>query len=117
MVMINFFRITLFSSFLIATILPVEAQKIYITDYNSHADVKVFITKDLDEADLVIFKVDNQDAIGENEGLWFFCEEKKCADKVVYYVKFPTRAEMTVYFTYDRSLAGWKNKNKKYLVY
>ena len=117
MVMIKFLRIAFFSSFLFAAIHTLEAQKVYITEYNSHADVKVFITKNYEEADLVIFKVRDEDAIGENEGLWFFCEEKKCADKIIYYVKFPKRAEMTVFFTYERSLAGWKNESKKFLMY
>jgi hypothetical protein len=94
-----------------------QAQKIFETEYYSHADLKIFVTKSAENADLLVYRVDREDSAGENNGLWFFSESKDKAIKKVYFVKYPNRADLIIYFVNNKSEAGWKNEDKKYLMY
>lgn len=94
-----------------------QAQKVFETEYYSHADLKVFVSKYADQADLLVYKVDIADSAGENSGLWFFSESKDKAIKKIYFVKYPSRADLIIHFVDDKSLAGWKNESKKHLLF
>lgn len=94
-----------------------SAQKVYVTDYESHAELKVFVSKTSDKADLLVYKVDRADATGENIGLWFFSEKKNEAGKKIYFVNYPSRADLVIFFVDEKSQAGWKNEAKKYLLF
>ncbi len=96
--------------------IELSAQKVYVTEYNSHADIKVFVSKSPGNADLFVYKTDRADSAGENNGVWFFSEEKDKTFKKIYFVNYPSRADLIIHFVDDKSLAGWKNEAKKYVI-
>lgn len=96
----------------------VFAQKIYVTDTPSLAQIKVFIVPVPDMADLVVYKASTPSYMGvnQNKGIWYFVPVPDMAEKVIYYVKTPDLANLKVYFADVPSLAGWQNQSKKQLM-
>lgn len=94
-----------------------NAQKIYSCDSKYDADVKIFVVESKYNADLLVYKADSRyDAIG-NEGLWFFTESKYDADKLVYFTESKYDADLLIYFVESRYEAGWRNRERIYLLY
>ena len=97
--------------------LSISAQVVFETEYFSHSDVNVFVSQNRDIADLLVYKVDRPDAAGENNGVWYFTENKDEAVRKIYFVKYTNRADLIIYFVDNKSQAGWKNEGKKYLMF
>jgi hypothetical protein len=93
------------------------AQKIYSTDSQYDADVTVYVTDSKYDADLLVYKVSSQYEADGNEGLWFFTESKYDADKKIYFTDSKYAADLIIYFTDSKYDAGWKNRQKIYLLY
>ena len=96
-----------------------HSQKIYSTNVESRADVKVFVEKVESRADLVVYrtKVASRAKKEDNKGIWFFEEVESRADKTIYFEDVESRADLKIYFTDVESRAGWRNPSKKYLIY
>jgi len=93
------------------------AQKIYSADSQYDADVLVYVTDSKYEADLLVYKVSSQYEADGNDGLWFFTESKYEADKKIYFTGSKYAADLIIYFTDSKYEAGWKNRQKIYLLY
>jgi hypothetical protein len=64
------------------------AQKVFSVEYPNQADVKVFVVKYENQADLKVYKV-----------------------------QYENQADLKIYFVEHENHAGWKNKQKIYLMY
>jgi hypothetical protein len=94
-----------------------NAQKIYVTDTESWADIKVYVTDTESWADLVVYVEDTESWATGNKGIWYFTDTESWADKKIYYTDTQSWADLVIYFTDTQSWAGWKNTAKKYLLY
>ena len=93
------------------------SQKMYSVKYKSQADVKLFVVEYESQADLNVFKEKYKSNAKGNEGLWYFVEYQSQSDKKVYFVGYESQADLKIFFVNYRSLAGWKNREKMYLLY
>ncbi len=96
---------------------PARAQKVYSTDSRYDADVIVYVTDSKYDADLLVYKVSSKYEADGNEGLWFFVESKYDADKKVYFTTSKYDADLVIYFVDSRYEAGWRNRERIYLLY
>ena len=95
----------------------VFSQKIYSVDYQSQSDVKVFVVEYESQSDLKVFKVDYPSQSKVNEGLWYFVDYPSQSDKKIYFVDYESHSDLKVFFVKYKSQSGWRNKNKKHLLY
>ncbi len=93
------------------------AQKIYSCDSKYDADVKIFVVESKYSADLLVYKSDSRYDAKGNEGLWYFVESKYDADKLVYFTESKYDADLLIYFVESRYDAGWRNRERIYLLY
>jgi hypothetical protein len=80
------FILSIFASLL--TVGAAFGQKIYSTNHQYQADIKVFVVDSEYRADLVVYKTDKEyrAKASENKGIWFFTDKQYRADKKVYFV-------------------------------
>tara|TARA_B100001057_G_scaffold97357_1_gene94132 strand:+ start:6124 stop:6465 length:342 start_codon:yes stop_codon:yes gene_type:complete len=103
--------------FLCLTFHNTYAQKIYTVNYSSQSDIKVFVVEHESQADLKVFKVNSKTQAEGNDGLWYFVDYKSKAEKYIYFVDYKSQADLKIFFVDYKSRAGWKNNNKKHLLY
>lgn len=96
-----------------------HGQNIYTTNSSSHADVKVFVVDKEYRADLIVFKTDKKYHVKPkaNNGIWFFCNREYQADKKIFFVDHEYQSDLKVFFTDKEYRSGWKNNEKKHLLY
>jgi len=94
-----------------------KGQSIYSVNYESQADVKVFVVQYESQADLKVYKVDYQSQVKGNEGLWYFVDYKSQSDKTIHFVKYESQADVKIFFVKYQSQAGWRNSSKKHFFY
>ena len=92
------------------------SQKIYSSQYEYQADVKVFVVDYMYQADLKVFKVEHEYQTKGNIGLWFFIDNSYKSDKKIYFVDYEYQADLKIYMVKYGYQAGWKNKEKIYLL-
>ncbi len=92
------------------------SQKIYSSQYEYQADVKVFVVDEMYQADLKVFKVKHEYQTKGNIGLWFFTDNSYESDKKIYFVDYEYQADLKIYMVKYSYQAGWKNKEKIYLL-
>lgn len=104
---------------LIQPINKVKAQKIYTTDREYQAEIKVFVVNSQYQADLLVYKTDKEYKArsSENKGIWFFVKQPYQSDKKIYFTDKSYKADLKVYFTDKEYKAGWRNNSLKYLMY
>ena len=95
----------------------VKAQKIYSCDSRYDADVLIHVVDSRYDADLLVYKEESKYNATGNEGLWHFVESKYDADKKVYFTDSKYDADLLIYFVDSRYDAGWRNKERIYLLY
>ena len=94
-----------------------NAQKVYSTDYEYQADVKVFVVDKSYRADLIVYRVKHEYQAKGNKGLWFFVDKAYQADKKIYFTDKEYQADLKIYFTDREYRAGWEHKKYEYLMY
>lgn len=75
---------------------------------NTTADYKVFVTKNKNQADLIIFKTEDKYAAKNTESIWYEVDSKYSADFSIRYVETRYQADLIIYFTKNKYEAGWK---------
>jgi hypothetical protein len=55
--------------------------------------------------------------VGENNGKWFFSTYENQAKKKIYFVDYENQADLKIFFVAYENQAGWRNNEKKYLMY
>ena len=70
------------------------AQNIISVEYETQADIKVYVVEYESQCDLMAFKVEYQSQANGNEGLWFFVEYESQADKKIYFVEYKRQADL-----------------------
>lgn len=110
-------RIIFTLSCILSLTATIKAQSIFTEDYASQADVKVFVVDYESQADLKVYKVDYESQARGNEGRWFFVAYASQADKTIFFVDYESQADLKIFFVNYESQAGWRNSNKKHLMY
>jgi hypothetical protein len=95
----------------------VYSQNIYSVNFKYQSDVKVFVTDNKINADLLIYKVDHKYEAKENKGSWYFCEYKYQAEKNIFFTEYSYQSDLRVFVVDYKYLAGWINKEKIDLFY
>lgn len=93
-----------------------NAQKVYNVDYESQADVKVYAVKYESQCDLTVYFVDYESQADE-DGLWYWVDYESQADVNLYFVDYESQADLKIYYVEYESQAGWRNANKRHLLY
>jgi len=97
-------------------------QKIFVTRYESEADIKVYWVNYESQADLKVYKTLAMCEATGNDGIWMIVDSKGMADKTIFFVNSHTKADLCIYYINDhqkdggKSKAGWVNMSKKYLL-
>jgi hypothetical protein len=60
-------------------------------------------------------KYENQ--AGDNNGKWFFTQYSNQAKTKIFFVDYENQADIKIYFVSYENQAGWRNNEKKYLLY
>lgn len=98
-----------------------NAQKIAKVDYPYQADFKACSVDKEYQADLIVYVTDHEYEArkNENKGIWFFVNSPSSyrADKKVFFTDKEYQADLKVYFTDRAYRAGWRNAQKKHLLY
>lgn len=104
--------------FLFAFVATSTAQRVYSIQKMNEAKAKVSVTTNKAQADLIVYKCTKAEALG-NRGLWFFSSSKADSDKLIYIVDQPLNTkngiDFVIFYTTNKSEAGWKNESKKKL--
>ncbi len=93
------------------------AQKVFSVKYQNQADVTVFVVGYENQADLKVYKEKYPNQAGDNNGRWFFTDYANQAAKKIWFADYENQAELTVFFVEYENQAGWRNKEKMYLMY
>jgi len=93
------------------------SQTIFSSEYKSQSDVNVYVVNYKSQADLLVFKVGYKSQAKGNDGLWYFVDYESQSDKNIFFVDYKSQADINIFFVKYKSQAGWKNKNKKHLLY
>ena len=81
-----------------------SAHKVFSVEYESQADVKVFVEQYESQA-------------GNNDGKWFFTDYDSQAKKKIFFEQYESQADLKIFFVDYESQAGWNNNSKKALLY
>jgi hypothetical protein len=95
----------------------INAQKIFSTDADYKADFKVYVVDADYKADLLVYKVDSDYQADGNEGKWYFTDADYKADKKIFFVNADYKADLLIHFANSDYKAGWKKREKMYLLY
>ena len=85
--------------------------KLFRTDIESEADLKVHVADIRSEADLVIFETTSAWEATEPQ-IWCYTDIRGEADKVVCFVSDRWNADLVVFRTDIQSDAGWNDSSK-----
>ena len=110
-------KIILSLAFLLTAALVAPSQVIYSVNWKSDAQIKVFVTNNKYDADLVVYKCKYKSDATGNRGWWHFTNYKSDAKKKIYFVDYKSDADLVIYVTENKYEAGWRNKTKEHLLY
>jgi hypothetical protein len=81
------------------------AQVVYVVEYASQADVRLYRTNVRSQADIIVYPVAYRSQADAEKGLWFEATYASQADTKVYFVNYRSQADCVVYFASYRSQA------------
>jgi len=87
-----------------------KSQKVFEVKYKNEADVVIFITQNLYDADLKVYVTQYPSDVNGFRGIWYFTKYEYDADLKIYYTKYRSEANLIIYLTKYRSDAGWRKK-------
>ena len=91
-------------------------QIVSFTERAKEANVKIFVTPYMMDADVVVFKTPFLNNSIGNKGQWYVTGNPGEAMKKIYIIKHKEESDLKVYFTTNSAEAGWKNKKKRYMM-
>jgi len=89
--------------------------RLYRTDIESEADLKVYVTDIRSEADLVVYETGNEWEATESR-FWCYTDIASEADRKVFFTDSQWNADLTVFRTDVQSDAQWQNTGKQELL-
>jgi len=95
----------------------IKSQKIYSSNKSYQADLKVFVVQHEYQADLKVFKVNQSYQAEGNSGLWHFVTQEYLSNKKIFFVDYEYQADLKIFFVNYNYQSGWRNSNKKHLLY
>lgn len=100
------------STLLLLSTLTCTAQKIFVAKSKSETTNRVYITRFINQADLIVFKTSILNE-SSDDGKWFFVDAKSKADNIICYVKHINEASLVIYFTDNKLIAGHQPNKRK----
>jgi hypothetical protein len=98
----SFLLVPAIVSFLTAAL---TAQTVYVVQYASQADVRLYETTIKSQADVILYRVPYRSQADPEKGLWHEATYRSQADLAVYWVAYRSQADCVVYFAPYRSQA------------
>ena len=95
---------------------PIQSQVVQSVGTAKAADVAVFITDNIKEADLHVYRVDYKKESKGNTGRWYFQDALTYAEVKVFFTDSPKEAQLLIYFVDAPEQAKWINRKKKQLL-
>jgi len=80
-----------------------SAQAVYVEEYPSQADVKLYRTNTRSEADIIVYRVPYRNQAEAAKGRWYEVTYRSQAEWRIYWVPYRSQADCVVYFTKYRS--------------
>lgn len=103
--------------FLVLLSIQLNAQKIYSCNSKYDSNIKVFVVNSKYDADLLVYKTDSPYDATDNKGLWYFCSSRYDAKKRIWFSESKYDADLLIFFVDSKYDAGWRNREKMYLLY
>lgn len=75
------------------------------------SDYDVFVTRNKNEAHLIVWLTDNRNLSLKREEYWTQTKNRSISDFTVRYVKTKYQADLVVFFTKNRNEAGWRKSH------
>lgn len=100
---------------LLLTINQIKMPKLFKTDIQSEADVKVFISDIRSEADIVIYETQSEWEATEKQ-IWCYTNIQSDADKIIFFASGAWDADVVIYITDIQSDAEIINSSKTDLL-
>lgn len=98
-------RSILFSLLSFTAIGWLSAQAVYVEEYPSKADVKLYRTNTRSQADIVVYRTPYRSQANAAKGLWYEVTYRSQAQWKIYWVPYRSQADCVVYFAEYRSQA------------
>ena len=89
-----------------------NAQRIFVAKNKSETKNHIYITRYLNQADLIVYKTSNINE-SRNIGNWFFVDAKSKCDWIICYVKHINEASLVIYFTDNKLISGYQPNKRK----
>ncbi|OFY74003.1 MAG: hypothetical protein A2275_06040 [Bacteroidetes bacterium RIFOXYA12_FULL_35_11] len=89
-----------------------SGQRIYKVTNPQDAHVKVYVTTDINQADIKV-KIVDKAADANKDGMWFQTATQAEAMLRVYETTNATEADVKVYYVTEEQQAGWVNASKR----
>ena len=90
---------------------------IFLISFGSLTAQKIYSTENEYQADLKVYKVSRPYEAKKNVGLWYFTNMSYDSDKKIYFCENEYEADIKVFFVDYKYQAKWKNSQKKFLLY
>ena len=82
------------------------ATKVYLTDFESQADYKIFTVSSPSQADCKVYMVSQESRAQRGTGKWYKVDQPSRADVKIANVEHQSRADIKVYFVSSESQAS-----------
>ena len=92
-------------------------QRIYKTNTKSNSTIIIYVVQSEKDADIKVFDTSKKRQAKNNDGVWFFEKKDNKKNINVFFSDKESDADLKVFFVDNRRKAGWKNYNKKPLLY
>ena len=89
-----------------------HAQKVFLVEQPSMADVRVHVVNNISRADLKVYRVGMSYEAGRNNGRWFTALHPSLADVKVCFVDNEIQADVLIAYVHRAQMAGWVNEEK-----
>jgi hypothetical protein len=94
----------------------VTAQVVFEVPYASAADLRVHVVPYESQADLCVYRVAYATEAVGNKGYWYFAKTTLRADKRIFFVQWPSQADLKICWVPFRGRAGWRNPDRRKLL-
>ena len=83
---------------------------VFITP-NPVSDYDVFVTRNKNEADLIVWLTDNRNFSLKREEYWTQTKNRSISNFTIRYVKTKSQSDIVVFFTRNRYESGWRKSH------
>ena len=97
-----------------------NGQNVFRVENQSSAEILIREVKDIEKADLFVFRSLGRVLNSKNDGIWYFTTYKASRHKNIYFITnddYKSHKQIiNIHFVKSRFYAGWRNLDKAYLM-